>query len=138
MQVWLKQHEEDFTLFRASDNEMYVAKTQAVKGWITSLKLTASWHLKMDGWNTFSVSFWGFCLFSRGKLAVSFRKGRCNFSLGLKLDREVVFSTVFIFLCWISIELKGLFQKTSRKKHLFTANTLKKMLLRWETQMQFE
>ena len=28
--VWLKQHEEDFTLFRASDNEMYVAKTQAL------------------------------------------------------------------------------------------------------------
>lgn len=29
--VWLKQHEEDFSLFRASDNEMYVAKTEALK-----------------------------------------------------------------------------------------------------------
>ncbi|CAK9102154.1 unnamed protein product [Durusdinium trenchii] len=28
--AWLKQHEEDFTLFRANDNEMYVAKTEAV------------------------------------------------------------------------------------------------------------
>ncbi|CAE7457371.1 rluC [Symbiodinium natans] len=28
--VWLKQHETVFTLFRAQDNEMYVARTQAV------------------------------------------------------------------------------------------------------------
>ena len=76
MQVWLKQHEEDFTLFRASDNEMYVAKTQAVKGWITLPETNSKLAPENGWWNTFSVSFWGFCLFSRGKLAVSFRKGR--------------------------------------------------------------
>ncbi|CAJ1410309.1 unnamed protein product [Effrenium voratum] len=29
--AWLKQHEDAFTLFRGSDNEMYVVKTQAVR-----------------------------------------------------------------------------------------------------------
>ena len=76
--------------------------------------------------------FGDFAYFQGANLLLVLGRVDANFSSGLKLDCEVV------FLCWISIELKGLFQKTSRKKHLFTANTLKKMLLRWETQMQFE
>ena len=42
---------------------------------VHSLKLTASLHLKMDGWNTFSVSFWEFAYFQGFPLAVSFRVG---------------------------------------------------------------
>ena len=39
-----------------------------------TLKLTASSHLKMDGWNTFSFPFGARPIF-RGKMAVSFREG---------------------------------------------------------------
>ena len=40
-----------------------------------SLKLTAK-HLKMDGWKTMCLSFWGqFGPIFRGELAVSFREG---------------------------------------------------------------
>ena len=41
---------------------------------IPSVKLTASLHLKMDAWNTFSFPFGALCLFS-GAFAVSFREG---------------------------------------------------------------
>ena len=54
-QVWLKQHEEDFSLFRASDNEMYVAKTEARHWW-----LARSWgYLKMCFFSLFFYGIYG-------------------------------------------------------------------------------
>ena len=42
---------------------------------LPSLKLTASLHLKMDGWNTiYIISFWGKRPIFRGELAVSFKE----------------------------------------------------------------
>ncbi len=42
---------------------------------VHSLKLTASLHLKMDGWKTFSFPYGAFRPVFRGELAVSFKEG---------------------------------------------------------------
>ena len=43
---------------------------------LPSLKLTASSHLKMDGWNTFIVSFWGVWAYFQGRLLLVFRESK--------------------------------------------------------------
>ena len=92
-----------------------VAKSFGGQRFITFLKTTlpetkpASSHLKMDGWNTFSFSFWDVFFFFPGR-AVSFREGNSKFAPENrpKSRKRVVTTTIFHGLKYLKCQFKGL------------------------------